>query len=142
ALSTAVYDSLQSAMVSTASNDLFRNKINLLWIRALVVVLSVPIVILALRVQSIITIYLISNILATTTIPALLLGLSDKFYFLRQFDVIVASFGGLFSVFFFGLVYYEGDADAAISLLLLKQGLYGENWSAFGTFVASFFGAL
>ncbi|RPA79711.1 hypothetical protein BJ508DRAFT_137641 [Ascobolus immersus RN42] len=142
ALSTAVYDSLQSAMVSTASNDLFRNKINLLWIRGLVVLLSVPIVILALRVQSIITIYLISNILATTTMPSLLLGLSSRFYFLRQFDVIFASFGGLFAVFFFGLVYYDGDANAAISLLLLKQGLYGENWSAFGTFVASFLGGL
>jgi len=32
-LSTAAFDSFQSAMVSTASNDLFRNKLNIWWVR-------------------------------------------------------------------------------------------------------------
>jgi len=39
-LSTAAFDSLQSAMVSTGSNDLFRNKLNL-WLIRLCVVLVI-----------------------------------------------------------------------------------------------------
>jgi Na+/proline symporter len=41
-LSTAAFDSFQSAMVSTASNDLFRNKLNIWWIRGAVVLIIFP----------------------------------------------------------------------------------------------------
>src|SRR4051812_40650151 len=37
ALSISVFDSLQAATISTASNDLFRNKLPLMWIRGAVV---------------------------------------------------------------------------------------------------------
>jgi Na+/proline symporter len=41
-LSTAAFDSFQSAMVSTASNDLFRNKLNIWWVRGGVVLIIFP----------------------------------------------------------------------------------------------------
>ncbi|GEQ72776.1 hypothetical protein JCM33374_g6464 [Metschnikowia sp. JCM 33374] len=47
-LSTCTFDSLQSAMVSTISNDLFRNKIKMIYIRGLVVVVMIPTIVLVL----------------------------------------------------------------------------------------------
>jgi Na+/proline symporter len=41
-LSTAAFDSFQSAMVSTASNDFFRNKLNIWWVRGGVVLIIFP----------------------------------------------------------------------------------------------------
>lgn len=41
-LSTAAFDSFQSAMVSTASNDLFRNRLNIWWVRGAVVLIIFP----------------------------------------------------------------------------------------------------
>lgn len=141
ALSTAAYDTFVSAITTTASNDLFRNKLPLIYIRIMVLLINAPIIVISLKADSILQIYLISDILSATTVPAVLLGLSHKFYFLNQFDIIFASLGGLWAVFFFGLVYYDGDAHAAGQLLILK-GLYAEDWSAFGTFVAAPFGSL
>jgi ABC-type dipeptide/oligopeptide/nickel transport system permease component len=48
-LSTAAFDSFQSAIVSTGSNDFFRNKLNIWLIRGFVVVLIFPVVVVALR---------------------------------------------------------------------------------------------
>lgn len=143
ALSTASFDSLQSSMVSSASNDLFRNKLGFWYIRAGVVLIIVPVVVCALRSPSIINIYLISDLISASTIPVLCLGLSSKyFYFWRGFEVVVGGIGGIFTVFLFGLVYYNGDARLAGNLILLEQGLYGNDWSAFGAFVAAPVGGL
>ncbi|KAH7037502.1 uncharacterized protein B0I36DRAFT_66962 [Microdochium trichocladiopsis] len=135
-LSTAAFDSLQSAMVSSVSNDLFRNKLNIWWIRGGVVVIIVPVVILALKAPSILQIYLITDLLSAATIPVLILGLSERFYFWRGFEVVVGGLGGIFTVFLFGTVYY-GNAQAGGELILLQNGLYGNDWSAFGAFVAA-----
>ncbi|KAF2274894.1 uncharacterized protein EI97DRAFT_451399 [Westerdykella ornata] len=141
-LSTAAFDSLQSAMVSTGSNDLFRNKLNLWIIRALVVVLIVPVVVVALKSPDILQIFLISDLVSASVIPCLVLGLSEKLYWWRGFDFVVGSLGGIFTVFLFGLVYYDGDATLAGKLILLENGLYANDWSAFGAFVAAPIGAL
>ncbi len=60
-LSTAAFDSLQSAMVSSASNDLFRNRLNVWWIRLGVVLIMIPVVVIALKAPSILQIFLISG---------------------------------------------------------------------------------
>ena len=39
-------------------------------------------------------------------------------------------------------MYYDGDSGAASRLLLLEGGLYANDWSAFGAFVAAPFGGL
>ncbi|KAL2410961.1 hypothetical protein ABEF95_001832 [Exophiala dermatitidis] len=136
-LSTAAFDSLQSAMVSTGSNDLFRNKLNFWFIRAAVVIIIFPVVVVALKSPSVLQIYLISDLISASSIPCLLIGLSDRFYVWRGFEVVVGGLGGIVTVFLFGLVYYHGDRQAAGNLILLEQGLYGNDWSAFGAFVAA-----
>jgi len=140
-LSTAAFDSFQSAMVSSASNDLFRNKLNIWFIRAAVVAIIFPAAVLALRAPSILQIYLISDLVSASTIPVLVLGLSDRFYWWRGFEVVVGGLGGLLTVFIFGTIYF-GNAQEGAYLLLLENGLYNDDWSAFGAFVAAPFGGL
>jgi hypothetical protein len=135
-LSTAAFDSQLSAMISTASNDLFRNKLNIWFVRLAVVLVTIPIVVIALKAPSILQIYLISDLLSASTIPVLCLGLSDRFYWWRGFEVVVGGLGGLFTVFLFGTVYY-GDAEKGAELMLLQDGLYAGDWSVFGAFVAA-----
>jgi Na+/proline symporter len=140
-LSTAAFDSLQSAMVSTASNDIFRNKISIWWIRAAVVLTIIPTVVLALKAPSILQIYLISDLVSAASIPVLVLGLNDRFYWWRGFEVVVGGLGGILTVFIFGTIYY-GNALEGAKLILLENGLYGNDWSAFGAFVAAPVGGL
>ncbi|PVI06474.1 hypothetical protein DM02DRAFT_714996 [Periconia macrospinosa] len=141
-LSTAAFDSFQSAIISTGSNDLFRNKLNIWVIRALVVALIIPVVIVALKSPDILQIFLISDLVSASVVPCLVIGLSDRFYWWRGFDFVVGGLGGIFTIFLFGLVYYDGNADLASKLLLLENGLYAEDWSAFGAFVAAPIGGL
>lgn len=131
-LSTAAFDSLQSGMVSTGSNDLFRNKLNLWWIRIAVVLIIFPVVVVAIKSPNVLTIYLISDLLSASSIPVLVIGLSDKCYWWRGFEVVIGGLGGLFTVFIFGTIYYGNTQDGA-NLMLLKETLYVEDWSAFGT---------
>ncbi|EHK97525.1 putative Eukaryotic translation initiation factor eIF-1 [Glarea lozoyensis 74030] len=140
-LSTAAFDSFQSAMVSMGSNDLFRNKLNIWFIRAAVVLLIVPVIILALKAPSILQIYLISDLFSASSIPVLILGLSDRFYWWRGFEVVVGGLGGIITVFIFGTIYY-GNAQAGADLILLEGGLYANDWSVFGAFVAAPVGGL
>jgi Na+/proline symporter len=140
-LSTAAFDSLQSAMVSSASNDLFRNKLNIWFVRGAVLALIAPTIVIALKAPSVLQIYLISDLVSASTIPVLLIGLSDRCYWWRGFEVVVGGLGGLLTVFIFGAIYY-GDAQQGANLLLLENGLYGDDWSAFGAFVAAPFGGL
>ncbi|RPA91024.1 hypothetical protein L873DRAFT_1795155 [Choiromyces venosus 120613-1] len=141
ALSCAIFDSLQSAMVSTISNDLFKNKLSLLWVRIFVLLVSVPAIIVALKSPSILRIFMISNIFSCAAMPSILLGLFDAMYFLQGVDIIIAGVGGMLSVFLFGCAYY-GDAKQAAELIILTSGLYAEDWSVFGVFVAAPVGSL
>ncbi|KAI0020652.1 hypothetical protein F4780DRAFT_779333 [Xylariomycetidae sp. FL0641] len=140
-LSTAAFDSLQSAMVSSASNDVFRNRLNVWWIRGAVVLVIVPTVVLALKAPSILQIYLVSDLLSAAAIPVLLLGLTRRCYWWRGFEVLVGGLGGILTVFIFGAVYYD-DAKKGAQLILLEQGLYTGDWGAFGAFVAAPLGGL
>ena len=130
-LSTAAFDSFQSAMVSTGSNDLFRNKLSLWWIRAAVVLVIFPVVVVALKSPDILQVYLISDLVSASSIPVLVIGLSDKCYWWRGFEVVVGGLGGLLTVFIFGTIYF-GNAHEGAYLLLLENGLYSNDWSAFG----------
>ncbi|KAL7266570.1 hypothetical protein RUND412_010880 [Rhizina undulata] len=130
-----VFDSLQSAMISTASNDLFRNKLPLIWIRILVALVTIPVIVIALH--------------SPRDPPNLydfkylcILGLFDSLYFLNGFDIICAGLGGVLSVWLFGLVSYGGNGTQAGSLIILVDGLYASDWSVFGVFVAAPVGSL
>ncbi|KAM5452459.1 hypothetical protein MaudCBS49596_003277 [Microsporum audouinii] len=140
-LSTAAFDSLQSAMVSTASNDIFQNKLPLIYVRIGVVLCIIPVVVVALRSPSVLQIFLISDLVSASAIPVLVLGLSDKLYWWTAFEVIIGGLGGILSVFIFGTIYY-GNATEGGKLILLQNGLYANDWSAFGAFVAAPVGGL
>ncbi|KAI9835668.1 MAG: hypothetical protein M1838_005229 [Thelocarpon superellum] len=140
-LSTAAFDSFQSSMVSTFSNDFFRNRLPILWVRAAVVIIIVPVVVVALKGPDILQIFLISDLVSAAVVPVLLVGLSDRCYWWRGFEVVVGSLGGMLTVFIFGAIYYN-DAQQGAYLLLLENGLYGNDWSAFGAFVAAPIGGL
>ncbi|KAI3583134.1 hypothetical protein IWW34DRAFT_611917 [Fusarium oxysporum f. sp. albedinis] len=140
-MSTAAFDSLQSAMVSSGSNDLFRNKLNIWYIRAFVVLIIIPVIVIALKAPSVLQIWLITDLISAATIPVLVIGLVDKFYWWRGFEVVVGGLGGILTVFIFGCIYY-GNAQEAGELLLVQKGLYGNDWSAFGAFVAAPVGSL
>ena len=140
-LSTAAFDSLQSAMISSASNDIFRNRLSTMWIRGAVVLIIVPIVVIALKTPSILQIYLISDLVSASTIPVLVIGLSNRCPLWNGTDVIIGGLGGLMTVFIFGTIYY-GSAQSGADLLLLEQGLYEGDWGAFGAFVAAPVGGL
>ncbi|KAL8772029.1 MAG: hypothetical protein Q9209_002694 [Squamulea sp. 1 TL-2023] len=140
-LSTAAFDSLQSAMVSTGSNDLFRNRLNFWWIRLAVVLIIFPVAVVALKSPSILQIYLISDLVSASSIPVLVIGLSSKCYWWRGFEVVVGGLGGILTVFIFGTIYY-GNAKDGANLILLEQSLYVDDWSAFGAFVAAPIGGL
>jgi Na+/proline symporter len=131
ALSTAAFDSFVSAMVSTGSNDLFRNKLDLRIIRVAVLLVTIPVIVVALKSPSVINIYLISDLLSASSVPVLVIGLSDRCYWWRGFEVVVGGLGGLLTVFIFGTIYY-GDAQDGAGLLLLEDGLYADDWSVFG----------
>ncbi|KAK6457097.1 urea transport protein [Scheffersomyces xylosifermentans] len=143
-LSTCTFDSLQSAMVSTISNDVFRNKLHINYTRGLVVLVMVPIIVLAVKVaDNILQIYLIADLVSAAIIPAIFLGLSDSwFWFIRGFDVMCGGLGALVGVFIFGTVYY-GNAREGAKLLLIWNGIYSpEDWGAFGAFVIAPVGGL
>jgi hypothetical protein len=87
-------------------------------------------------------IYLISDLISASSIPCLVIGLNDRFYAWRGFEVVVGGLGGILTIFLFGLVYYDGDSGMAGRLILLEEGLYADDWSAFGAFVAAPVGGL
>ncbi|KAF4582998.1 urea transporter [Ophiocordyceps camponoti-floridani] len=135
-LSTSALDSLQSAMVSSASNDVFGNRLAPRYVRCLVIVVIVPVIIVALKADSILQIYLVSDLLSAATVPVLCLGLVDEMHWWRGSDVIAGGLGGILSVFVFGYLYF-GSAAAGAKLLIFAGTLYAKDWSVFGAFVAA-----
>lgn len=140
-LSTCTFDSLQSALASTVSNDFFRNRLRMVWIRVFVLLTMVPCIVVALKGLNILNIYLIVDVLAAAVIPVLFLGLSSRFFFLTGFEVICSMLGGIWAVFIFGCIYY-GNVQEGGSLLVMSMGLYVNDWGPFGAFVAAPLGCL
>lgn len=141
-LATGVMDSLQSALTSTISNDIFRNKIDILWCRLIVVLIMFPVVVVGVKVANdVLQIYFIADLLSAAVVPVIMLGLSSHFYFLTGWEVITGGLGGLLSVFIFGTIYY-GNAKQGGQLLLIWNGIYGGDWGCFAAFVVAPGGAL
>ncbi|SCV03891.1 LAMI_0H11782g1_1 [Lachancea mirantina] len=140
-LSTCTLDSLQSALVSTISNDVFRNKLPIIYVRSIVVAIMVPVVVVGLIAEDVLTIYLIVDLLSSTVVPILMLGLSSKFFFLTAWEVIGGGLGGILAVWIFGTVYYNSPKEGG-RLLLIWNGLYVNDWSTFGAFVVAPFGGV
>lgn len=135
-LSTCTFDSLQSATVSTISNNIFRNKFPLWYSRVLVVLIMVPALVVAIECSAnVLQIYFIADMLSSAIVPIMFLGLWHRFYFLRGLDIIIGNLAAFLAVFIFGTIYY-GSAKEGGLLLLINNGVYDPNdWGAFGAFV-------
>lgn len=143
-LSTCTFDSLQSAMVLSISNDVFRNKLKMIYVRGLVVIVMIPTIVLAVKVaDNILQIYLIADLVSAAIIPSIFLGLSDSwFWYIQGVDVMVGGLGALLAVFVFGTIYYDSAKEGG-KLLLIWNGLYNsEDWGPFAAFVITPFGGL
>jgi len=141
-LSTCTLDSLQSALTSTISNDIFRNKIKIIYIRGIVILIIIPVIVIGLKLaDDVLQIYFIADLLSASVIPIIILGLSSHFWFLTTWEVVGGGIGGLITVFIFGTIFY-GNAKDGAKLLIIWNGIYGNDWSAFGAFVAAPFGSL
>ncbi|QNP99242.1 YALIA101S03e15962g1_1 [Yarrowia lipolytica] len=140
-LSVASYDSSQSAMASTISNDFFRNKIPMVWVRLIVLCINAPVIVVALKAPNVLNIFLIADLFSAAVIPIMFCGLSKRMYFISGWEVIGGGFGGMLTVFIFGSIYFK-SAREGIKLIILLEGLYGDDWSAFGAFVAAPVGSL
>lgn len=135
-VSSSAFDSLQSALVSTVSNDIFRNKLRIEWVRVVVMAILVPTIVVSIKATNVLNIYLIVDILSSCVVPVLFLGLSQWFWFLTGFDICLSIVGGILGVFIFGTVYYQSAKQGGL-LLIMNQGIYGDDWGAFGAFVAA-----
>lgn len=135
-LSTCTFDSLQSATVSTISNNVFRNKFPMWYSRVLVCVIMVPALVVAIEASAnVLQIYFIADMLSSAMVPIMFLGLSHHFYFLRGLDIIVGNLAAFLAVFVFGTIYYDSAKQGGL-LLLINNGVYDPNdWGAFGAFV-------
>lgn len=141
-LSTCTLDSLQSALVSSISNDVFRNRIPILYVRGLVLAVMVPVVVVGLIAQDVLNIYLIVDLLSSSVVPVLVLGLWKKLdHYWTGWEVVGGGLGGILGVWIFGTVYYDSPEEGG-RLLLISNGLYVDDWSTFGAFVVAPFGGL
>ncbi|EDO18686.1 hypothetical protein Kpol_1055p41 [Vanderwaltozyma polyspora DSM 70294] len=136
-LSTCTLDSLQSALVSTVSNDIFRNKLPILIVRGIVIAIMVPVVVVGLIAQDVLTIYLIVDLLSSSVVPVLVIGLWSKMDNIwTAWEVISGGVGGILGVFIFGSIYYHSAKEGG-KLLIISNGLYVDDWSTFGAFVVA-----
>lgn len=135
-ISCCTYDSLQSAMVSTISNDFFRNRIRGIWVRLFVLVTLAPCIACAVVATNVLNIYMIVDLLSSSVVPVLFFGLSAKFWIITGFEICLSVVGGILGVFIFGTIYYKSAAQGG-ALLIMEQGLYADDWGPFGAFVAA-----
>ncbi|PWN46831.1 hypothetical protein IE53DRAFT_407783 [Violaceomyces palustris] len=141
ALTSSAYDTFQSAQISTIQNDVFLGKINIWWCRLILILLNIPSVVLAVLNIDILEVFLIADLSAAACLPAFLLGLVKRFYWLNGFDAFVGALGGFFTVFIFGTIFY-GNATDGGKLLGLPNGLYIDDFSVLGAFFAAPLGSI
>ncbi|OMJ14425.1 hypothetical protein AYI69_g8616 [Smittium culicis] len=121
--------------------DLTRNKLNLIYTRVMIVFLMVPIVIMAFKSPDILQIYLLADLLASSIVLPILIGLIPKFNYVNEFDALVGAISGLLSIGVFGTIYLGNSYDGW-KLLLLEGGLYTEDDRVLGAFLVSPIGAI
>ncbi|KAJ1824763.1 hypothetical protein LPJ60_000517 [Coemansia sp. RSA 2675] len=139
-LSCCAIDTCQSAMFASLY-DMVEQKVNIWVVRAVVVVMNVPIIFLALRAPDILQVYLLADLLACATILPVLFGLIKRLNFLHWTDALVGCFGGIIAVGVFGQAYL-GNAHDGWRLLLLEGGLYVEDERVLGAFCVAPLGSV
>ncbi|OMJ20584.1 hypothetical protein AYI70_g4013 [Smittium culicis] len=121
--------------------DLTRNKLSMVYTRVVIVVLMVPIVIMAFKSPDILQIFLLADLLSSSIVLPILIGLIPKFNFVNEFDALLGAVFGLLSNGVFGTIYL-GNSYEGWKLLLLEGGLYTEDNRVLGAFLVSPIGSL
>ncbi|OMJ11567.1 hypothetical protein AYI70_g9580 [Smittium culicis] len=121
--------------------DLTRNKLNLVYTRVMIVVLMVPIVIIAFKSPDILQIFLLADLLSSSIVLPIMVGLIPKFNYINEFDALVGAVSGLLSIGVFGTIYL-GSSSEGWKLLLLEGGLYTEDNRVLGAFLVSPIGSI
>ena len=103
----------------------------------------VPSLVVAIKASAnVLQIYYIADLVSSSIIPIMFLGLWNKMYFLKGVDIIVGGLGALLGVFIFGTVYYH-SAEEGAKLLLIWNGIYSaSDWGGFGAFVIAPFAGI
>ncbi|KAJ1965407.1 hypothetical protein GGI12_000799 [Dipsacomyces acuminosporus] len=131
-LSCCAIDTCQTAMFASLY-DLVEQKINMWVVRAVVVLLNIPVIILAQKAPDILRVYLLADLLACATLLPVLFGLFRRLNFIHWTDALVGCFGGIIAVGAFGQAYL-GDRHTGWRLLLLEDGLYVSDERVLGAF--------
>ncbi|KAJ2786366.1 hypothetical protein GGI15_001574 [Coemansia interrupta] len=131
-LSCCAIDTCQTAMFASLY-DLVEQKVNIWVVRAVVILLNIPVIFLAMRAPDILQVYLLADLLASATILPVLIGLINRLNFIHWTDALVGCFGGIIAVGAFGQAYL-GNRHDGWRLLLLDGGLYVDDERVLGAF--------
>ncbi|KAJ2662431.1 hypothetical protein IWW48_001840 [Coemansia sp. RSA 1200] len=131
-LSCCAIDTCQTAMFASLF-DLAEERVNIWVVRAVVILLNIPVIVLAMRAPDILQVYLLADLLASATILPVLFGLFRHLDFIHWTDALVGCFGGIIAVGAFGQAYL-GNRHDGWRLLLLDGGLYVTDERVLGAF--------
>ncbi|KAJ2825484.1 hypothetical protein GGI24_003146 [Coemansia furcata] len=116
-------------------------KVNIWVVRAVVILMNIPIIFLAMRTPDILQVYLLADLLACATILPVLFGLVKRLNFVHWTDALVGCFGGIIAVGVFGQAYL-GNVHDGWRLLLLDGGLYVDDERVLGAFCVAPLGSV
>ncbi|OMH80952.1 hypothetical protein AX774_g5605 [Zancudomyces culisetae] len=139
-LACSALDTCMCAMIASI-NDLTYQKMSLRVIRVLVLVIMIPVVVVSLKQIDVLKIFLLADLMSSATFIPIFIGLIHQFSFIEEFDACVGAIGGILSVGIFGTIYY-GNAKDGWGLLMLPDGLYMDDYSVLGAFLAAPIGSL
>ena len=140
-LSSSAYDTFQSAQISVIQNDLLLGRVNIWWCRLFLLLLNVPCVVLASKNLDILQVYVVADLIGLAVIPCVFLGLFRRLFFVNAVDIVVGGCGGFLTIYVFGCIFYH-DPIKAGSLFSLPDGLYVDDYSVLGAFLAAPCGCL
>jgi len=104
-LNESAVDTLQNGLVNLITTVCFSKNTTTLYIRILVFLLNIPCVLISLSGLTIISLFSLANLIATTSCFPIILGLSDKLkVYHNEFSVLIGCSSSIFSVIVYGVL--------------------------------------
>ncbi|KAI9294533.1 hypothetical protein K502DRAFT_342359 [Neoconidiobolus thromboides FSU 785] len=120
-MNESAVDSFQNALVDTISTMVLRNR-SVNWARGLVVLINIPIIIVSLQNYPVINLFLIGNVITSTSALPMLLGLWDGGYnIVTGASVVFGSLFSLISVMVYGIITMDGDANKGLNFVFFES---------------------
>ncbi|KAJ3105523.1 hypothetical protein HDU97_008002 [Phlyctochytrium planicorne] len=103
ALVCSSVDTLQSAISALIVNDIFQQKVSLLWARVFTAVLNIPALIIAYKGLNVFSLFLLADLVASAIVLPVVIGLVKPLdTFFNGIDFVFGTLCGLFSVVIYG----------------------------------------